>query len=246
MNILLTGGTGFLGSKIIDSSLFNNLYYPTREEMDLTEMDSIKRFLMAKNIDVVIHCAALVRMNKCQNNPDHAITNNIIGTSNLVVQIIEASRQTKKNYRFIHISTDAVYPGDRGNYNENSKTIPYNNYGWSKLGAECAVRLLPDHAIVRTTFFDEDNIRFKTSATDIYKSNMPVTDLVKSLHELVYSGFIGTVNIGLDRMSDFDRKIKYNPSIMKTTRSEIEKFAGISLPQDSSMNCDLWNKICKS
>ena len=75
---------------------------------------------------------------------------------------------------------------------------------------------------------------------------MPVTDLVKSLHELVYSGFIGTVNIGLDRMSDFDRKIKYNPSIMKTTRSEIEKFAGISLPPDSSMNCDLWNKICKS
>ena len=97
MNILLTGGTGFLGSKIIDSSLFNNLYYPTREEMDLTEMDSIKRFLMAKNIDVVIHCAALVRMTKCQNNPDHAITNNIIGTSNLVVQIIEASRRTKKN-----------------------------------------------------------------------------------------------------------------------------------------------------
>jgi dTDP-4-dehydrorhamnose reductase len=246
MNILLTGGTGFLGSKIIDSNLFKNLYYPTREEMDLTDMDSIKRCLMTNNIDVVIHCAALARMSRCQNDPDHAITNNIIGTSNLVVQIIEESRRAKKNYRFIHISTDAVYTGDVGNYNENSKTIPYNNYGWSKLGAECAVRLLPDHAIVRTTFFDEDKIIFKTSATDIYTSSIPVTDLVRSLHELVYSGFIGTINIGLERMSDFDRKIKYKPSIMKTTRSVIEKEAGISLPQDSSMNCGLWGKTRKS
>ena len=246
MNILLTGGTGFLGSKIIDSNLFNNLYYPTREEMDLTDINSIKLFLMANQIDVVIHCAALARMNKCQNDPDYAITNNIIGTSNLVVQMIEECKRTKTISRFIHISTDAVYPGDDGNYDENSKTFPYNNYGWSKLGAECAVRLLPNYAIVRTRFFDEEKIIFKTSATDIYTSSMPVKDLVKSLHKLISSDFIGTINIGLERMSDFDRKIQYKPSITKTTKSVVEKEAGISLPGDSSMDCSLWGKISKT
>ena len=159
---------------------------------------------------------------------------------------ISASEDVMEMLESKDLSYQTSNSGSITNYDENSKTIPYNNYGWSKLGAECAVRLLPNHVIVRTRFFDEEKIIFKTSATDIYTSSIPVIDLVKSLHKLIDSDFIGTINIGLDRMSDFDRKIQYKPSITKTTRAVVEKEAGISLPGDTSMDCSLWGKIFKT
>ena len=46
-----------------------------------------------------------------------------------------------KNIKLIFFSTSYVYPDKKGNYKENDPLLPWNNYGWSKLGAESAVQM---------------------------------------------------------------------------------------------------------
>ena len=67
---------------------------------------------------------------------------NIVGTSNLVKICNE---KTEDNF----FSTSYVYPGKKGNYKETDPVLPWNNYGWSKLGAECVVQMYKNSLIVR-------------------------------------------------------------------------------------------------
>ncbi|MFC1574234.1 sugar nucleotide-binding protein, partial [Candidatus Latescibacterota bacterium] len=136
-SILLTGSSGNLGQVIINSGLFQNLVAPSEHVLDITKPTTIAEHFSAYNFDAVIHCAALARMMICEKDPVLAIKSNIIGTGNLVNEVIEYEKKAGKPVRFIHISTDGVYPSTRGNYTEQDETIPYNKYGWTKLGAEC-------------------------------------------------------------------------------------------------------------
>jgi len=160
-----------------------------------------------------------------------------------VRSIITMEDQKEKKIRFIHISTDGVYSSKKGNYSEKSATIPYNNYGWSKLGAECAVRLLSNYAIIRTRFFDPDNIPFVNSAKDIFTSSIPLSELVKAIHLLLYSKFIGIINVGDVKMSEFDRYKEYKPSLKFCKRDDITKDLNFEIAKDASMNCDLWQDL---
>ena len=72
-----------------------------------------------------------------------SITTNIIGTSNIVL-ICELYKK-----KIIYISTDFVYEGLNGNYSEQDPLKPFTNYGWSKLGGECAVKMYDNHLILR-------------------------------------------------------------------------------------------------
>ena len=114
----------------------------------------------------------------CENEPKIAISNNIIGTANLVQSVLDF-RAAGKKPRLLHISTDAVYHCSNGNYDENDPTIPICNYGWSKLGAECSIRILKDSLIVRTRFYDPSQIPFDDAAADIFTSSIPILNLIK-------------------------------------------------------------------
>lgn len=242
-NVLLTGGSGKLGRHIINSELIQNILHPPKDVLDITEPTSINDFFESEQISAVIHCAALARMTICEAEPSRAIANNIIGTSNLVKQVIEIEKKYQKKIRFIYISTDGVYPGVRGNYFEKDETIPYNIYGWTKLGAESAVNTLSNHCIIRTRFFDPNQIEFEESATDIFTSSMPLDDLVKAIQRVLMIDFIGTVNIGNPRLSDYDRYKVYRPSLKPCTREDIAKGLPFKIPKDSSMDCSLWESL---
>ena len=85
-------------------------------------------------------------------NIGKSIDLNIIGTCNLVKEAF------LRKIKFIYLSTSYVYPGIRGNYNENDFLKPWNNYGWSKLGGECAVQMYKNSLILRRT--DKKNKTF--------------------------------------------------------------------------------------
>ncbi|MBT5215139.1 sugar nucleotide-binding protein, partial [Candidatus Woesearchaeota archaeon] len=108
-NVLLTGASGKLGKVISMRADIQNLWAPSLEVFDLTKLQTIELFFDSHEIDAVIHCAALARMSLCENNPLAAINANIIGTSNLVKAVFKKEKVIKKQIRFIHISTDAVY-----------------------------------------------------------------------------------------------------------------------------------------
>jgi len=241
-NILLTGASGELGKAIANSGNFPSLLTPSKEILDITKPNAIKKFLDNKDFDAVIHCAAMARVKECEENPAKAIETNIIGTSNLANETINKEKESGEKIRFIHMSTDGVYPGIDGNYSEKDKTMPYNAYGWTKLGAECAVNALSNFCIIRTSFFDPDNMKFKDAATDAYSSKAPISYVVKAISTLLNSGFTGTINVGRERRSDYGHYMEFKPEIKKCKLQDIQKTINFKMYKDSSMDISLWKK----
>ena len=92
----------------------------------------------------MIHCAALSRpMDVHEKHISKSIKSNIIGTRNLTIACSDL------RIKLIYFSTNYVYPGIKGNYSEEDNLFPINNYAWSKLGGECAVKLYKNSLILR-------------------------------------------------------------------------------------------------
>ena len=84
--VLLIGGSGTLGSTIIDSKIFKKLDAPSKKELNLLNKKKISKFLK-KKYNLIINCAAIARMKECEKNPTKAIRVNVFGTLNLVQEI---------------------------------------------------------------------------------------------------------------------------------------------------------------
>ena len=65
---LLIGGSGNLGSSIIKSGFFKNLYYPKKKNLNILNRNSIKKTLNKHKFDLVINCAAMARIIDCEKN----------------------------------------------------------------------------------------------------------------------------------------------------------------------------------
>jgi nucleoside-diphosphate-sugar epimerase len=242
-NVLLTGASGKLGKVISMRADIQNLWAPSLEVFDLTKLQTIELFFDSHEIDAVIHCAALARMSLCENNPLAAINANIIGTSNLVKAVFKKEKVIKKQIRFIHISTDAVYDCTEGSYSEKGPCIPNNKYGWTKLGAECVVNLLSNFCIIRTRFFDPDNIPFDESATDLYTSTMPINDLVFSILKVLNTDFVGTINVGKSAQSDYNNYKQYKSTLQTCKHDDIAKNFTFPIAKDASLDLSRWNRL---
>lgn len=233
---LLTGGTGNLGRAIIQSGQFENILTPSSTELDICDPKSIDLFLRLNKVNNIIHAAAMARLVGSETSPIEAIRKNIIGTSNLVSAVLHAEVTNSCSIRFLHISTDGIYAGTDGNYSEASPTIPRTKYGWSKLGSECAVRILSNYCIIRSRFFDTERIPFETSASDIFTSKIPIYELVSYINQILHSDYVGVINVGGERISDFDCHRKFKKEIKECSREEIVREVPFEVPKDISMN----------
>ena len=244
--VLLIGGTGTLGSTIVNSKIFKNLDAPKKKELNLISKKNIRQFIK-KKYNLIINCAAIARMRECEKNPHKAIKINFFGTLNLVEEIKKYQTNYKRKIKLIHISTDGVYSSTKGNYKENSPLKPYNNYGLTKMLAESAItKILDNYIIIRTRFFDKRNIRFKTAARDIFTSMVEVEDLVKAIRCVFLKNYKGIINIGQRRKSDFENYRKFKPNIKPCKRKDIIRNLGFEIAKDASMNLKIFNKLKKS
>ncbi|MBS3082036.1 NAD(P)-dependent oxidoreductase [Candidatus Pacearchaeota archaeon] len=236
LKLLITGATGKLGKAILARGILNKeLLIPSHNELDITDKSSVENYFNTHTINEIIHCAAIASVGLCEKDPSQAISTNSIGTAYLV----EAARKQKT--RFIYISTDYVYPCEQGNYKESDPTIPFTMYGWSKLGGELSVRTLENYCIIRTSFFDPDNIPFDTAFTDSFCSKLPISEIAKDVIFLLDNTFNGIVNVGCDRISLYDLYKKYKPQIKPESmllNKEIIKRA-----KDSSLDISLFERI---
>ena len=241
--VLLTGGSGNLGKSVLKSNLFPGIFASSREEMDIVEEKSVVSFFEKNDPDAVIHCAAMVNMVECEENPASAMKTNIIGTYNVAKEIFERERSLGKNIRFIYISTDGVYPSTKGGYSEIDETNPYNTYGWSKLGGECVAHMLKSFCIIRTSFFDPEKIKHEFYAIDKYSSRVPISYLPKAIAFVLESNFTGTINIGGKRESDYEKYKSVKPGIKPCTYDSIAKNSPVKISRDASMDSSLWRKL---
>lgn len=143
MKILMTGGTGILGSEI--RKLDASIGAPSHTQLDITDADSIEKALDAYRPDTVLHLAAATKPPEHEKNPSIGITTNIIGTA------LIARACTKRDIRLVYTSTDYLYVGE-GPHTEDEPISPPYNFARSKLGGECAVALAPDHLVLRLSF----------------------------------------------------------------------------------------------
>lgn len=147
-NILITGGTGFVGSHLVDTLCeennvitvlvrkSSNLRYLNNKKVkvvygDLQDKESLNSVL--KNINIVIHSAALMSDRGDASRNDFSEIN-IAGTLNLISSCLNK----KELERFIHISTVGVY-GSTGSFaadENNGYGNCLSSYEWSKREAE--------------------------------------------------------------------------------------------------------------
>jgi len=101
MNVLVTGGAGFIGTNLIKRLLddghsvisFDNYVTGKKEneqdgceyiECDITDNYDVQKHLLNKNIDIIYHLAALARIQPSFKNPTNTFKTNVIGTMNIM------------------------------------------------------------------------------------------------------------------------------------------------------------------
>ena len=240
--ILLIGGSGNLGSEILKSNLFKNIYAPPKKKLNILYTHQIRDTLKKINPKTIIHCASLARMKECEKDKSSAINNNVLGTLNLIKQILEFQ---KINIKLIYISSDAVYPSIKGNYKESSELGPYNVYGWTKLSAEFLVKILSNYIIIRTRFYNKEKINYKFSASDIFTSQIDIKKLPKYIKYLLKENYIGEINVGGKKISDFSLYKRIKPKLKAFKRKNLIKSLKFKIAKDSSLNLRNFNRIKK-
>ena len=232
--MLVTGGSGLLGTAL--KKLFPLAMFPSKEDFDVTNFAQMEAYLKGKVVDTIFHGAAFTSPPEIEQDPMKAVDVNIIGTSNLV------KLASKVNAFLIYISTDYVFKGDKGNYSEDDSVFPVNKYAWSKLGAECALRLYDKALIIRTTF-GPDIFPYDKAFTDQWTSRECVTKTATMIAELIKNKPLGVVHIGGNRKSVYEYATNLNPAkeIGKMSIQDIS----FKVPVDTSLNIDLYQKLTR-
>jgi len=160
--IIVTGSDGRFG-KILQK-INKKMIFRSKKQLNILSPKSISKNFKKYKPNYILHLAGLSRPMKIhEKDINKSIDLNIIGTCNLVK---EASKFKAK---IIYISTSYVYPGNRGNYNEEDALKPWNNYSWSKLGGECAVQMYKNSLIIRLCMTEKPFVHSKAYAN--VKSN---------------------------------------------------------------------------
>ena len=142
--ILVTGGEGRFAKVLKNKKSKFKFIFRNKKQLNILSEKSIKDNIKKFKPNYLLHLAGLSRPMKIhEKNLRKSISLNIIGTANIINACIE------KNLKIIHFSTSYVYPGKKGKYKETDPLLPWNNYGWSKLGAECAVQMYKNSLILR-------------------------------------------------------------------------------------------------
>ena len=164
-------------------------------------------------------------------NIKKSIDLNIIGTSNLVKVCSELK------IKLIYFSTSYVYPGKKGNYTEQDAVLPWNNYGWSKLGGESAVQMYKNSLILRVCMTEKPFLHKKAFAN--VKLNFIFHDeLSKLLIKLLNKK--GIINLGGPTRTVYNFAKKYNKKVKKIY---VRKNSSYNFPLKPFMNLSKLNKI---
>jgi len=226
--IVVTGGNGRFCTILKKTDSGKNYFYPKKKDLDILNIKSVQKYLKKKKPKILIHCAGLSRpMNVHNKLIDKSIDLNIIGTCN-IVKICK-----KLNIKLIYFSTGYVYEGSKGNYKESDPILPFNNYAWSKLGGECAVKLYKNSLILRLTMCEKPFIH-KTAFSDIKTNFIYQDEIAKILPKILNQK--GTLNVGGKIQTVYKFAKKYNKKISKTSG---KKF----YPPNPSMNISKLKKI---
>lgn len=156
MRLLITGGSGQLGTALQQALAGQEVTAVPRESLDVSDKEAVFTAVAAARPHLLIHCAAFTNVDGCARDPALAYRVNGLGAHNVAL----ACRQF--GAEMVHISTNEVFAGQRpagyagqqpAGYEEWMPLSPANAYGRSKAAAEFHVQnILHRFYIVRTAW----------------------------------------------------------------------------------------------
>jgi len=233
MRIGVTGASGMLGTALVTHlSKFYKVFATSRSKgiegkniewdcFDLIDIVLLDKWLDKVRPDVVIHCAAIINVDACEENVDLA-TKLHVETTKVIANYLDCN-----NGRLIYISTDSVFDGKKQSpYSESDLVNPLNVYAKTKLMGENSVRLTENGLVLRVNIVGWTNEN-KTSFSewilnglieniplnlfyDVYFSPLNVYDLSLIIEKIIDKPIFGLYHCASsDSISkyDFGKKI---------------------------------------
>ncbi len=260
----VTGARGLIGNYLVRTALS---YAPWAEvialarpgsgaapafcELDLTDFDAVRRQFKLQQPQLIIHCAALSQSPDCQANPQLARLLN--------VEVTAVLAELAADIPFMLFSSDLVFDGQTGNYDESATVSPLSIYAETKVAAERIVLANPKHSVIRTSlnggtspktnrgFNEEIRCAWKAGKTlrlftDEFRCPIPAEVTARAVWELAAKGHPGIFHVaGSERLSRWQmghllaaRWPALQPKIEATSRKE---YHGAPRPADTSLNC---------
>jgi dTDP-4-dehydrorhamnose reductase len=152
--ILVTGANGQLGhclKWVVNSdknkNKENEFIFVSRDDLDVSNEDSLKAFFSKNKVDYIINCAAYTNVDGSKGDIDGVTVGNVIAPT-LLAEFAEMQDAV-----LVHISTDYVFDGKKNTpYTEDDKPNPLNTYGASKLIGETFVLNYSKGYVFRTSW----------------------------------------------------------------------------------------------
>ena len=261
---LVTGASGLLGRVFVTLAVAKgydvcSLYFEHKPQVgksirvDLTDPASVDACMEAERPDIVINTASATDVDRCEREPQWA--ENLNG--NAACKLSDACHRV--NAFLVHVSTDYVFDGKKGNYNENDKPTPINRYGASKLIGEELVIQNENTCVARTSVVfgwgrsHRPNFGLwlynKLSkgetvnvVSDQFASPTLNTNLAGMLLELAERRALGLIHVaGATRISRFEFAVKlantfnFNSALVTPVKSDSIDWIA-KRPRDSSLD----------
>lgn len=234
MKLLLTGGSGRLGTAL--RGLMPDLIAPSLHELDITDPSSVRTTLERHQPQAIVHAAAYTDVAGAEREREACWRVNVEGTRNLARAALEGG------LFFVHISTDYVFWGDVGAYQEDDPPGPVRNYyALTKLVAEEAVRAVPRHLVIRTSFRPSP-WPYPVAYTDLYTGQdyleVIAPEVALALGHLSQIPF-DTLHIVTERKSVYELARRTREDVQPGLRAD----SPVALPEDISLDTRRWQSL---
>lgn len=226
MKILLTGGSGTLGSELnkLLQQTNHEIFVPSSKDMDIRNYSCVNNTFNTVQPELVVHCAAYTDVKQAEKNYIDCIDVNILGTLNILKSC------NIYNTKLIFISTEHVFDGEKGNYNKSDYINPITKYAKSKASAELMCKMYDNCLIIRTSFYGHV-FPYEHAFIDQWSTKDYVDIIAPKVLKFILSDKTGIVHCGSEKRTIFD--------LAKTRKNDVKPFSRNDLqfptPKDTSL-----------
>lgn len=224
--VLVTGANGLLGQALVqrlsrfpeydvlataldDAPRFSGGSFGYAP-LDVTDADAVHRIFQDFTPNVVVNCAALSNVSDCADRREACWKVNAAAVETL------ADECRKVGARLVQVSTDFVFDGEDGPYDESARPDPVNYYGRSKLAGENAVRAsgLGSWAIVRTVLVYGTGEQLSRSNVVLWVADALARGETIQVVDDQYRTptYVGDLAAGIERLLHYEKEGVYHVS----------------------------------